>query len=57
MAPPLSSVPCSGIAAATLSGVLLAVLIVVFNTDLFNEDCEHCLGEHNGMAQYCNQYL
>jgi hypothetical protein len=45
-----------GIAAVALSGVLLAIAIVVFNTGLLNEDYQHCLGEHNGMQQYCNQY-
>jgi hypothetical protein len=45
-----------GIAAAGLSGVILAILIVLFQTGVFNEDYQHCLGEHNGMAQYCEQY-
>jgi hypothetical protein len=45
-----------GIAAAALSGVLLVIGIVVFQTGVLNEDYQHCLGEHNGMAQYCNQY-
>ena len=45
-----------GIIAAALSGVLLAVLILVFQADWFNETYQHCLGEHNGMSQYCDQY-
>jgi hypothetical protein len=45
-----------GIAAAGLSGVLLAILIVGYATGELNEDYQHCLGEHNGMAQYCSQY-
>lgn len=45
-----------GITAAALSGVLLAVLILVFETGWLNEDYQHCLGEHNGMSQYCDQY-
>jgi hypothetical protein len=45
-----------GIAAAALSGVLLAVLILVFETGWLNEDYQHCLGEHNGLSQYCEQY-
>lgn len=45
-----------GIAAAALSAVLLAIFIVVNQTGMLNEDYQHCLGEHNGMAQYCNQY-
>lgn len=45
-----------GITAAALSGVLLAVLILVFEAGWLNEDYQHCLGEHNGMSQYCDQY-
>jgi hypothetical protein len=45
-----------GIAAAALSGVLVVIGIVVLQTGVLNEDYQHCLGEHNGMTQYCNQY-
>lgn len=41
------------------TGVGLAVgAILVFGvvTGEFNEDYQHCLGEHNGMEQYCQQY-
>ena len=55
---------------ATGGGVALAGIVVGFiatvaslliiwlalGTGLFNEDYQHCLGEHNGMAQYCEQY-
>jgi hypothetical protein len=45
-----------GMAGAALSVILLAIVIVIAQTDWFNEDYQHCLGEHNGMSQYCDQY-
>jgi hypothetical protein len=42
-----------GVVATVVS--MLAIWLV-FGTELFNEDYQHCVGEHNGMSQYCNQY-
>jgi hypothetical protein len=48
-----------------MAGILLGILAAVvelgliwlaFGTDLFNEDYQHCLGEANGHAEYCQQY-
>lgn len=51
-----------------LAGIMLGVLAIVvglaisaifvygFATDEFNETYQHCLGEHNGMSQYCEEY-
>lgn len=50
---------------AELAGIVLGLVAIVasafviwlaFGTELFNEDYQHCLGYHNGMAQYCEQY-
>jgi hypothetical protein len=49
-----------GILATVVGVVTGAILAAIFGfgiaTDQFNEDYQHCLGEHNGMAQYCQQY-
>jgi hypothetical protein len=42
---------------ATAVGLVIAVILAFgFATDQFNSTYQHCLGEHNGMAQYCEQY-
>ncbi len=42
-----------GIVAAVVG---LFIIWVAFGTDLFNENYQHCLGEQNGHAEYCQQY-
>lgn len=32
------------------------VIWLAYGTDLFNEDYQHCLGEANGHAEFCQQY-
>ncbi len=48
-----------------MAGIVLGIVAVVvglftiwlaFGTDLFNENYQHCLGERNGHAEYCQQY-
>lgn len=36
--------------------VSLFIIWLAFGTDLFNENYQHCLGEQNGHAEYCQQY-
>ncbi len=44
-------------AVATAIGLAVgAILVFGFATGQFNSTYQHCLGEHNGMAQYCEQY-
>jgi hypothetical protein len=45
-----------GIVATVIGLAVGAILAFGVATDQFNEDYQHCLGEHNGMAQYCEQY-
>jgi hypothetical protein len=45
-----------GIVATVASGLVFAVLIWGLATDQFNENYQHCLGEQNGHAEYCQQY-
>lgn len=42
-----------GIVAAVVG---LFIIWLAFGTDLFNENYQHCLGEQNGHAEYCQQY-
>jgi hypothetical protein len=42
-----------GIVAAVVG---LFIIWVAFGTELFNETYQHCLGEQNGHAEYCQQY-
>ena len=42
-----------GIVAAVVG---LFIIWLAFGTDLFNENYQHCLGEHNGRQEYCEQY-
>lgn len=42
---------------ATIIGLAVGALLAFgLATDAFNEDFQHCLGYHNGMSQYCEQY-
>lgn len=52
-------------AGAALIGIVLGVIAVAagafiiwlaFGTEVFNEDYQHCLGERNGHAEFCQQY-
>jgi Domain of unknown function (DUF4190) len=45
-----------GVLAIVIGLAVGAIFAFGFATDQFNEDYQHCLGEHNGMAQYCEQY-
>ncbi|HXO79053.1 MAG TPA: DUF4190 domain-containing protein [Mycobacterium sp.] len=42
-----------GIVAAVVG---LSIIWLAFGTELFNETYQHCLGERNGHAEYCQQY-
>ncbi|MDT5044975.1 MAG: hypothetical protein QOD88_884 [Mycobacterium sp.] len=42
-----------GIVAAVVG---LFIIWLAFGTDLFNENYQHCVGEHNGHQEYCEQY-
>jgi Domain of unknown function (DUF4190) len=42
-----------GIVASVVS---LFIIWLAFGTDLFNENYQHCLGEHNAHTEYCEQY-
>jgi hypothetical protein len=42
-----------GIVAAVVG---LFIIWLAFGTDLFNENYQHCVGEHNGHQEYCQQY-
>jgi uncharacterized protein DUF4190 len=42
-----------GIVAAVVG---LFIIWLAFGTDLFNENYQHCLGEQNGHAEYCQRY-
>jgi hypothetical protein len=48
-----------------MAGIVLGIVAIAasvfaiwlaYGTDLFNEDYQHCLGEHNGRSEYCQQY-
>jgi hypothetical protein len=39
---------------ATVVG--LSIIWLAFGTDMFNEDYQHCVGEQNGHAEYCQRY-
>ena len=45
-----------GVIATAIGLVVGAILVFGFATGQFNSTYQHCLGEHNGMAQYCEQY-
>jgi hypothetical protein len=36
--------------------IFVALAALVFGTDLFNEDYQHCIGYHPGDEQFCDQY-
>lgn len=48
-----------------MTGIVLGIVAAVvglfiiwlgFGTELFNENYQHCLGEKNGHAEYCQEY-
>jgi len=39
-----------------VGAILVAIFVIGIATDQFNETYQHCLLEHNGMSQYCEQY-
>jgi hypothetical protein len=39
-----------------VGAILGAILVFGIATDQFNEVYQHCLGEHNGHTEYCEQY-
>jgi Domain of unknown function (DUF4190) len=45
-----------GVLAIAIGLAVGAILVLGIATDQFNEDYQHCLGYHNGMSQYCEQY-
>jgi hypothetical protein len=45
-----------GVLAAVAGSAVLALMVFGFAIGEFDEDYQHCVGEHNGMAQYCQQY-
>lgn len=50
-------VAIAGIVLGIIATIVSAFVIwLAFGTDMFNEDYQHCLGYHNGMSQYCEQY-
>ncbi len=51
------AVATAGIVLGIVAAVVeLGIIWLAFGTDLFNEDYQHCLGEANGHAEYCQQY-
>lgn len=45
-----------GVIATVVGLVFCAILAFLLSSDWFNETYQHCLGEHNGMSEYCEQY-
>jgi Domain of unknown function (DUF4190) len=45
-----------GVLATGIGLAVSAIIAFGFATDQFNSTYQHCLGEHNGMSQYCEQY-
>jgi hypothetical protein len=41
---------------AIVSAIVGVIIVVGVATDQFNETYQHCLGEHNGHSESCEQY-
>jgi len=45
-----------GVAAMGVGLAVGAIMAIGIATDVFNSEYQHCLLEHNGYSQYCEQY-